>query len=199
VLTLRPSTTGPRLRADLLKHDGGWRQLSHKYLYQSKWYDLRQDQVRLPNDDEITYTLVEHPGYALIVPLLDDGTVLLEQVYRYTVQETVLECPSGGLDQDTPLVAAHRELREETGYLAREMQPLGTFFGANGISNEQFYVFMAQGLTLGGEPERENTEQIDLEFVPFEQAYKMAINAQIKDGPSALGLILSWNHIHKTT
>ncbi len=63
-----------------MKHDGGWTRRASRYLFESRWF---------------TYTLVEHPGYVMVVPLLGDGRVILERVYRYTVQETVLECPSG--------------------------------------------------------------------------------------------------------
>ncbi len=82
-----------------MKHDGGWRRRGSRYLFESDWFRLRQDEVTLPSGRDITYTLVEHPGYAMVVPLLDDGRVLLERVYRYTVQETLLECPSGGIER----------------------------------------------------------------------------------------------------
>ena len=84
------------------KHDGGWLRTASRYLFQSPWYNLKQDEVTLPGGEEITYTYVDHPGFAMIVPLLADGRVVMERVYRYTVQQTLLECPSGGLDGDTP-------------------------------------------------------------------------------------------------
>ena len=71
----------------------------------------------------------------MVVPLIDDGRVILEHVYRYTIQETVLECPSGGLDGDTPERGARRELEEETGWVAGRLAPLGSFYGSNGISD----------------------------------------------------------------
>ncbi len=98
-------------------NDGGWKRRGSRYLFESSWFNLRQDEVSLPSGESITYTLVEHPGYAMVVPLLDDHQVILERVYRYTVQEVVLECPSGGLDGDPPETAARREL-EETGWVA---------------------------------------------------------------------------------
>ena len=97
-----------------MKHDGGWTRRASRYLFESRWFNLRQDEVSLPTGEQVTYTLVEHPGYVMVVPLLGDGRVILERVYRYTVQETVLECPSGGLDGDAPEQAARRELEEET-------------------------------------------------------------------------------------
>ena len=92
-----------------MKHDGGWKRQHSHYLYSNEWYNLRQDEVLLPNEKSITYTLVEHPGYVMVVPLLENGQAMLERTYRYTVQETLLECPSGGLDGESPEVVANRE------------------------------------------------------------------------------------------
>src|SRR5262245_2534954 len=124
-----PPTTRTRHEMDPSR----WKTLASRYLYQSRWFSVRQDDVKLGEQD-IVYTFVEHPGYAMVVPLLDDGRVLLEKVYRYTVKEVILECPSGGLDGEPPEVAAHRELREETGWVAERMSLLGTFYGSHGIS-----------------------------------------------------------------
>jgi len=167
-----------------MKHDGGWKRRASRYLFQSAWFRLRQDEVLLPGGESITYTMVEHPGYAMVVPLRGDR-VVLESVYRYTVQETVLECPSGGLDGDAPEAAARRELEEETGLLADAMTPLGSYYGSNGISDERFHLFLATGLRA------EATEQMELVEVPLARAVAMALSGEIADAPSALALLLA--------
>ena len=175
-----------------MKHDGGWMRRASRYLFESRWFNVRQDDVSLPTGEQITYTLVEHPGYAMVVPLLDDGRVILERVYRYTVQETVLECPSGGLDRgETPECAARRELEEETGWVAEGMSPLGSFYGSNGISDERFYLFLATRLSDSGKLNREPTELIELELIPLQDAVELALSGAIQDGPSALALLLA--------
>jgi len=173
------------------KHDGGWRRHGSRKLFESPWFGLRQDDVTLPGGEEITYTVVEHPGYAMVVPIDDEGRVLLERVYRYTVQETLLECPSGGLDGDAPEVAAQRELREETGWVADRLTPLGSFYGSDGISDERFHLFLATGLRDTGHLEREPTEQIELEWLPLAHAARLARAGSVQDAPSALALILA--------
>jgi ADP-ribose pyrophosphatase len=127
----------------------------------------------------------------MVVPLLDDRRVILERVYRYTVQETVLECPSGGLEGEPPESAARRELEEETGWVAGSMTSLGCFFGSNGISDERFHLFLATSLRRVGEISREPTEQIELELMPLEHAAELALSGRISDAPSALALILA--------
>jgi ADP-ribose pyrophosphatase len=174
-----------------MQHDGGWKRRASRYLFESSWYKLRQDEVSLPDGTPITYTLIEHSGYAMVVPLLDDGRVLLERVYRYVLQETLLECPSGGLDGDTPEQAARRELEEETGWVATRFTSLGSFFGSSGISEEKCHLFLAEGVTPTGQLAREPTEQIELEFMPFADAVELALNGQIVDAPSALAIILA--------
>ena len=175
-----------------MQHDGGWKRRASRMLFESPWFRLRQDEVSLPNGEDITYTLIEHPGYAMVVPLLDDGRVILEQVYRYTVQATLLECPSGGLAPgEDPARAAVRELEEETGWRAERVEALGSFFGSNGISDERCYLFLATELRETGNLHREATEQMELEFMSFERAVALAQRGEVQDAPSALALLLA--------
>jgi ADP-ribose pyrophosphatase len=174
-----------------MQHDGGWTRRSSRYLYESRWYNLRQDEVALPDGTPIIYTLVEHPGYAMIVPVLDDRRVIMERIYRYPLQATTLECPSGGLDGQPPEQAARRELEEETGWVANKLTPLGSFFGSSGMSDERFHLFLAEELSQTGQIAREPTEQMELELLRLEDVVQQALRGQIADAPSALALILA--------
>jgi len=174
---------------------GGWRRTSARYLFESRWFKLRHDDVTLPDGTPITYTMIEHPGFAIVVPILPDGQVLLERLYRYTLQSYSLECPAGGLDGEVPEQAARRELREETGYLATTLTPLASFNGSTGISDEVFHVFLATGLTRGGGPEREPTEQMELVTVPLAEAVRLAASGGIRDGSSALAILLAERYL----
>jgi ADP-ribose pyrophosphatase len=174
---------------------GGWRRRSSRYLYQSRWFNLRQDAVTLPGGADVTYTLVEHPGYAMVVPLLEDGRVVMERIYRYAVGRTLLECPSGGLDGEPPEQAARRELEEETGYRAGRLEPLGSYFGSSGISDERFHLFLARELASGGRVTHEPTEQIEIERIPLSRLVLEALRGEIADAPSAFALILADHHL----
>jgi ADP-ribose pyrophosphatase len=181
-----------------MEHDGGWKRQSSRYLFESRWYSVRQDEVLLPGGEPITYTLVDHPGYAMIVPVLADGRVILERVFRYTLQQTVLECPSGGLDGQAPEAAAARELEEETGWVAGRLSSLGTFYGSAGMSNERFHLFLAQQLSETGQIAREPTEQIELAIMPLERAYELVLEGGIVAGPTALAIMLARSRLSRT-
>ena len=174
-----------------MRGDGGWRRRSSRYLYQSRWFDVRQDEVTLPGGEDVTYTSIEHGGYVVVVPVLDDGRVVMEHVYRYTLSQWLLECPSGGLDGEDPVPAAKRELEEETGYRARSVEHLGSFAGSSGISNERFEVCLATDLSADGTIEREPTEQIEVSLLPLEELRLRALRGEIEDAPSALAILLA--------
>ena len=174
---------------------GSWRAKRSRYLYESRWFNLREDQLTLPGGLDITYTLVEHPGYAMVVPLLDDGRVVMERVYRYTVGKTLLECPSGGLDGEPAEVAARRELEEETGYLAGRLESLGSYLGSVGTSDERFYLFLASDLSEGGSIRLEPTEEIEVELIPLEDLVGRARRGEIENAPSAFALLLAHDRL----
>lgn len=174
-----------------MRHDGGWKRRDSRYLYRSRWFNVRQDDLTLPTGEDITYTLMEHPGYVVVVPVLDDGRVVMERIYRHTVQRTLLECPSGGRDGDAPETAARRELEEETGYRAARWTHLGHFVGSSGASDEVFDIFLATGLTADGTLHREPTEQMEIELIPLADLHAAALAGTLDDAPSALAVLLA--------
>lgn len=166
-----------------------WERLDSRYLWRSRWYHLRQDRVRLPGGQEIRYTLIEHPGAVWVVPVTTDGQVVLIWHYRYPVGEYCLEVPAGGLEPGrTPEETARRELEEEIGGKAADVRYIGRFFTSNGVSNEVAYVYLATAVELG-EAHREPTEEMELRLVPAAEAFRMAREGEISDGPSALAVL----------
>ncbi len=161
-----------------------------RYLWQSHWYNVRQDQLRDDSGNQITYTLIEKPDAVWIVPVTPGGDLILINQYRYAIDSWCLEIPAGNIDPGCePIEMAARELREEIGGVAERLDLITYFYTMNGIGNEIALVFLALGVELG-EPEREITEHIKLKPVSVEDAMYMARAGQIKDGPSALAIML---------
>ncbi|VFR16231.1 ADP-ribose pyrophosphatase [plant metagenome] len=124
--------------------------LDSQTVYEGRFLKVCRDSVRLPDGREGSREYVKHPGAVVVIPLLDDGRVLLERQYRYPVQRTMIEFPAGKLDPgEDPLVCGQRELREETGYRARQWAHAGGIHLAIGYSDEIIHVYFARGLSLG--------------------------------------------------
>ncbi|NDJ79280.1 MAG: NUDIX hydrolase [Chloroflexi bacterium] len=165
--------------------------LSSRYLWQSRWYNLRQDQLRAADGSQFTYTVVEKPDAVWVVPVTNDGQVVLINQYRYAIDAWCLEVPAGNVEPGSdPHEMARRELREEIGGITDRIVPVAEFYTMNGIGNEVAHIFAALDVTLA-QPAREPTEHIRLRLVPIDQALRLARSGDIKDGPSALALLLS--------
>jgi ADP-ribose pyrophosphatase len=166
-----------------------------QYIWKSKWYNLRQDVIGTPDGSRGTYTVVEHPGAVWVVPVTDQGEIILEWQYRYTVKDWCWEVPAGGLLPGvSPEEMARRELREEIGGTAADLQFIGRFYTMNGIGDEVAHVFLATGVELG-EVDRESTEIMELYRFPAAEVLRMARAGEISDGPSALALLLCENYL----
>ncbi|MDM0012948.1 NUDIX hydrolase [Variovorax sp. J22P168] len=119
-------------------------------VFEGNFLRVRRDTVRLPDGHSATREYVVHPGAVVVVPLLDDGRVVLERQFRYPVGLVMTEFPAGKLDAgEDPLGCGQRELLEETGYSAREWALAGAMHLAVGYSTEIIHVYFARGLTLG--------------------------------------------------
>src|SRR5881392_1741822 len=111
---------------------------------------VSRDRVRLPDGAITDREFIRHPGAVVILPLLDDGQVLLERQFRYPLDRVFIEFPAGKIDPgEDPLACAKRELREETGYTASDWQFVCTIHNAIAYSDEHLDLFVARGLTAG--------------------------------------------------
>ncbi|MCP4537028.1 MAG: NUDIX hydrolase [Chloroflexi bacterium] len=171
------------------KADKPWQTSATTLLWESKWYNLRQDRVRIHTGDEITYTYQEHPGAVFIVPVTDEGKVVLIHQYRHPVGEWLWEIPAGAVDDGEDLeAAARRELAEEIGGTAKALEYVGHFFAASSVSNLRINVLLATGVQIE-QSARETTELIEVKPTPVAEALTMARRGEIRDGQSALALL----------
>ena len=164
--------------------------LGSRFVWRNAWYTLREDQLRLPDGSQGAYTVIERPGAVWIVPVAPDGRIILIRNYRHTVDEWLWEVPAGGLKPGVdPEEMARRELREEIGGSARSFEFVMRFYTVPGMSDEVGYIFLARGVTVG-EPHREPTEVMEIHCFPLHAVVEMARQGEVKDGPSALAILL---------
>lgn len=138
------------------------RPLTREELLRGGFLHAVRDTVVLPDGREAKREFILHPGAVVVVPLLDDGRVLLERQYRHPVGQVVIEFPAGKLDAgEDPLACGQRELREETGYTAAEWARAGSTHLAIAYSTEVIHIYFARGLQLGAR-ELDDGEFLDL-------------------------------------
>jgi ADP-ribose pyrophosphatase len=154
----------------------------------SKFRVVRET-VKSPSGQQKTRDIIRHPGACVVLPLLDDGRVCLIRNWRFAVSQTLLELPAGTLEPpEPPEVTAERELIEETGYRAKQIQFLHAFFLSPGILDEKMHLYLATGLTAG-ETAREEGEEIENWLVPWDDAVAMIFRREIQDAKTIVGLL----------
>ena len=152
------------------------------------WLDVLRDRVRLPDGREATREFVRHPGAVAIVPILDDGRLVLVRQYRYPVQAVLLELPAGKLDpNESMLSCAARELREETGYIAREWARAGGFHNAAAYSTEVIEIWFARGLEPGPQ-QLDDGEFVETVTVTEAELDALCAAGQVPDMKTMIGL-----------
>lgn len=164
--------------------------LSQKPIYKGRIFDIRVDEIR---EGEIAYTreIIVHPGSAVVVPLFDDGTVALVRQYRHAAGEYLLELPAGSLDDgEDPIVGAVRELEEEIGVRAANIEKLTEFYVSPGFLTEKMHVFVATGLTDVGQ-NLDADEILTVERYSFDDLTVMIRKGQIADAKTIIGIKLA--------
>ncbi len=132
--------------------------------------------------------IIRHPGAVVVLPRLDDGRVVLIRNHRAAVGRRLLELPAGTLESgEDPVSAAHRELAEETGYRARFMHWLTSFFASPGILDEKMHLYLATGLEPGP-TDLQPDERIEPVVLPWNEALALARDRQIEDAKTLIGL-----------
>ena len=168
---------------------GRERRLRGRTLYRGRVVTLRVDEVRLPNGRTHIREVVGHRPAVAVVPWLPGGRVLLVCQYRYAVGHRVWELPAGILDRgETPLQAAVRELREETGYRAARLCRLGTIYSSPGYCRERIHLYLAEGLKRVGPPALDEDELLRVSELSWAQAWQRVRRGRVQDGKTVLGL-----------
>ncbi|MBI2306420.1 MAG: NUDIX hydrolase [Rhodocyclales bacterium] len=151
--------------------------------------DVRKDRVRLPNGGESVREYIVHPGAVVVIGVLDDGSLLFENQFRYPLQRDFLELPAGKIDADEEILAtARRELLEETGYEAAEWRHLGVMHPCIGYSDERIEIFLARGLRKVAEPALDHNEFLDVLTLSLADATAAVRDGRITDAKTITAL-----------
>ena len=166
------------------------RPVGREDIFRGKIVHLVRDTVTLPNGRTATREMMLHNGAVAILPLFEDGTVLMEYQYRHPMGRVVYEIPAGKLDSrdEDPLTAARRELREETGYTAERMTPLGVYIPSPAILTERITLYLAEGLSAG-ETSPDEDEFLLTERRPLEELCEMVMRGEIEDVKTQTALL----------
>jgi len=165
------------------------RRTSGQTLLKGNFLELRRDEVGLPDGSAATREYVVHPGAVAVVPLLDDGRLVLERQYRYPVGRVLLEFPAGKIDAGEPAFdCAVRELREETGYSAREWARAGVIHNAAAYSTEGIEIWFARGLTPGAQ-RLDAGEFLELVSMTEAELDALASTGELTDVKTLIGLM----------
>jgi ADP-ribose pyrophosphatase len=176
--------------------EGGAGQIKSTRIYTGKIISLDVDAVRFPDGSVGELEMIRHPGASAVVPLLsdprgDDPQVLLIRQYRYAADGYLFEIPAGRLDRgEAPHDCAVRELKEETGCTAQQVEHLFTFYTTPGFTDEKIHLFMATGLSAG-ETKHEADEFLDLQPMQLSQALERIERGEIQDAKTVIGLLFA--------
>lgn len=165
--------------------------MARELIFEGRKIRLFLAEETLPNGKVVRREVVEHPGAVVVLPLFDDGRVLLEDHYRFAIGGNLLEAVAGTLSPgEDPAACARRELLEETGLVAEELIPLGSFYASPGVMTEVIHTYLARGLARR-ERHLEEDEVLEPVEAPFGEALEWAVSGKIRDGKTIATLFLA--------
>ncbi len=163
--------------------------LKKTYGFIGKLLKLRVDDIRLPDGNPATREVVEHPGGVGVLPLTDEGEVLLVQQFRYPYGEILTEIPAGKRDPgEEPLVTGRRELEEETGMVADSMTPLGVVYPSPGYTDEKIVLYLATGLHATAAHTDED-EFLQVLKMPLDELVQRVLAGEITDAKTQVAAL----------
>jgi ADP-ribose pyrophosphatase len=166
--------------------------LKSDILFRGKVFNLRVDKIKYDSGNESVREIAVHPGGAVVVPLRDDGKLVMVSQYRYPLEKFLLEFPAGKLDfNEDPLVCATRELQEETGYTAGNIRKLGKISTTPGFCTEILHIFLATGLTPGEHNREEGEFGMEVNEFSVNEIEDKIMKGEIIDSKSICGLFMA--------
>ena len=156
-------------------------------VYDGHFLKVHRDNIELPDGKRTVREYIKHPGAVAVLPLFDDGTVLLERQFRYPMHQVFIEFPAGKIDtNEDPLDSAKRELVEETGYTATDWQFVTTLHNAIAYSDEHLELYLARGLKKG-EQQLDDGEFVELFTATIDELLQWVREGKVSDVKTIIG------------
>lgn len=167
-------------------------------VFQGRRFNVERNELHRPDGGMRVVDVIRHPGAAVILPILDDGRIVLIKNRRHSIGKELLELPAGTLDPDeSPEQCALRELKEETGYTAQLIEPLIGFYSSPGICDERMHTFVAMKLEPG-KTSLDDGEEIQLWPMTYDAALAAIADGRIVDGKTIVSLLYyDWRKRHE--
>lgn len=165
------------------------RVVDHKVVYTGKVFNTIVDEVEYESGNRGVREIAEHPGGAVVMPVLDEGRIVFVYQYRYPLKKKIYELPAGKLEPgEPPEVCARRELKEETGYEAGTLEKLTAIYTTPGFCTEKLHIFIARDLKDGKQQLEEGELGLSLKYISSRDAFEMVRRNEIVDAKTIIGL-----------
>ena len=172
-----------------------WKTIDSEEVFDTPWMSIYHNQFELPNGKRGNYFFMHTKGSSMIIPVMDDGKILLVKQFRYLMDKALLEIPCGGIKEgQTDSEAARSELKEETGFDCKRLKKIGKFVPYNGLSDEYCTVFIARSL-FKAQSNPDETEQIEVVSHTPAEIETMIDKGKIIDGMTIAGWTIGKRHI----
>lgn len=166
--------------------------LSSSTVFDAGFFQVVHEPVRLPDGSVKDYHFCRHPGAVAVVPVDDDGRILMVRQFRQAADDALLEVPAGKIDPgEDPWVCGRRELLEETGYECGDLELLTAFYASPGMTDEKIHVFAGRELkVVAPAPATDSSEPISMEWLDKEEALRAIEDGRVVDAKSIIGIVL---------
>lgn len=160
-------------------------------IFEGNIINLQVDDVRLPNGETSKREIVKHPGAVAVIPITKDNKIVLVKQYRKPLEKTLVEIPAGKLDdKEQPLAAALRELEEETGYTAKELSFITSFYTSPGFADELVHLYITDSLEKLDTPVNgDDDEFIEIIELTLDEAKQYAEEEKIHDAKTNYAIL----------
>ena len=173
------------------------KKIDSKQIFDGKIVKLFVDTVELPNGQVATREVVRHPGAVCVLPITDDGEVIMVKQFRYPFSEVILEIPAGKLEiSEDPYEAVKRELEEESGAVAGKIEHIGELYTTVAIFDEKIQIYLATDLTfIDSHPDED--EFLEVTKIPLSTLVDMVMNGEIKDAKTQIAILKAEKYLNE--